>query len=380
MELCQRAILIVVLTALAGALIGAVLGPCVPIAEAAGAQGERSGKQIYLANCAQCHGVDGRGAQRPEVGFDLPLPDLTSCRQFAREPDHDWAAVIHDGGPARAFDRVMPAFGDAMTREQIDAVIAYVRTFCPNPSWPRGELNAPRALLTEKAFPEDEVVLTSAWTAAEGSSAVANKLILEKRIGAGSQFEAVLPFSFQQAGTGTWAGGIGDLVLGAKHVVAHSRRTGSIFSVAGEVLLPTGSRASGFGKGVTILEPFASFGQLFAADGFVQAQVGAEIPVDDTRANKEAFWRLAIGRSFTDGEFGRTWAPMCELVAAREVGGTEGALWDVVPQLHVTLSTRQHIMANVGVRLPLNSRTGRRPQLVMYVLWDWFDGPLFGGW
>jgi hypothetical protein len=37
-------------------------------------------------------------------------------------------------------------------------------------------------------------------------------------------------------------------------------------------------------------------------------------------------------------------------------------------------------MANVGVRLPLNDRSGRHPQVVMYVLWDWFDGPLFGGW
>jgi hypothetical protein len=36
-----------------------------------------------------------------------------------------------------------------------------VRTFCASDAWPRGELNLPRALVTEKAFPEDEAVLTT---------------------------------------------------------------------------------------------------------------------------------------------------------------------------------------------------------------------------
>jgi hypothetical protein len=190
----------------------------------------------------------------------------------------------------------------------------------------------------------------------------------------------VVPFSVEQASSGTWFGGIGDIVVGAKHTLAHSRRTGSIFSVAGEVVMPTGSVESGFGKGVTIFEPFASFGQMLPGDTAVQAQVGGEFPVDNAKANNELFWRFAVGKGFTHGEFGRAFVPMVEFVAVRELGTDEGAAWDVVPQMHVTLSTRQHIMANVGVRLPLNDRSGRHPQLVMYVLWDWFDGPLFGGW
>jgi mono/diheme cytochrome c family protein len=330
----------------------------------------QTGEQLYTAYCAQCHGVKGRGAPPSAVALDLPLPDLSDCHTYTREPDADWVAVIHDGGPARAFDRKMPAFGGVLARREIDAIVTYVRTFCENTSWPRGELNPPRALFTEKAFPEDELVLTTSITGAGGAGKVASKVVFEKRIGSRLQFEAVVPFSHQQAGSGTWFGGIGDLVIGAKHTVAHSRRTGTILSVAGEVIMPTGSVERGFGKGVTIIEPFGSFGQMLPGDAAIQAQVGAELPTDTAKAGKELFWRLAVGKGFTQGMFGRSWVPMVELIAVKELGAGDAAQWDVVPQLHFTLSARQHIMANVGMRFPLNERAGRHRQLAMYLLWD----------
>ena len=53
---------------------------------------------------------------------------------------------------------------------------------------------------------------------------------------------------------------------------------------------------------------------------------------------------------------------------------------DLVPQLQVTLSRRQHLLLGVGVRVPL-THTSRRPtRVVAYLLWDWFDGGLFEGW
>ena len=76
-----------------------------------------------------------------------------------RERTWDWRAIIHEGGPRRGFSEIMPAFGDALTLEQIDKAMAYLREQCPDPTWPLGELNLPRPLFTEKAFPEDEWVL-----------------------------------------------------------------------------------------------------------------------------------------------------------------------------------------------------------------------------
>ena len=48
--------------------------------------------------------------------------------------------------------------------------------------------------------------------------------------------------------------------------------------------------------------------------------------------------------------------------------------------MQVTLSKRQHIMINAGVRFPLNERNSRRTQVITYFLWDWFDGGLLDGW
>jgi hypothetical protein len=315
------------------------------------------------------------------VAFNDPLPDLRDC-QFTREPDSDWLAVIHGGGPARAFARMMPAFAEALSIEQMEDVLGYVRGFCADRAWPRGELNLPRPLVTEKAFPEDEAVLsTSASTA--GSGVVSNKLVYERRIGARNQFEIVVPFSFVESdvtGGTTWGGGIGDLTLGVKRALAHSLRRGAILSGAAEIVLPIGDDGLGLSKGTPVFEPFLAYGQLLPADAFVQAQTGVELPFDSEKATAEAFWRVVVGRSFSQGRWGRTWSPMVEAVAARELEAEQRTQWDVVPQLQVTLSTRQHIMASIGIRLPVNQREDRHPHVMFYVLWDWFDGPLLGGW
>ena len=336
--------------------------------------------QLYERACANCHGPDGRGASRALATFSDPLPDFQDCAFATREPDSDWLAVIHDGGPARAFGRMMPAFSGALTLEEMTMTLEHVRSFCRDRAWPRGELNLPRPLVTEKAFPEDEAVITTA-VHTSGSGAVNNKLVYERRVGPRSQVEVVVPFSFlQYDGNDDWSGGIGDLTLGVKRAFAHSRERGSIVSAAAEIILPIGDDALGLSKGTAVFEPFVSVGQILPGDAFLQAQAGVELPFDRNKATPEAFWRVAGGISLTAGKFGRAWSPMLELVAARELETGQPTHLDLVPQMQVTLSTRQHIMASVGVRVAVNHREGRPAQVLCYVLWDWFDGPLFGGW
>ena len=76
----------------------------------------RTGAQVYAAACATCHGSDGRGASGSTLGFDIPLPDFTDCVFASREPRGDWFSIAHDGGPTRAFNPMMPAFGEALWR------------------------------------------------------------------------------------------------------------------------------------------------------------------------------------------------------------------------------------------------------------------------
>jgi hypothetical protein len=337
-----------------------------------------TGKELFEAACASCHGSRGAGAERSIVGFDVPLPDFADCSFASREPDGDWGGVVHSGGPLRGFDEMMPAFSDAVSMEEIGKILDYVRSFCVDDNWPRGELNLPRPMITEKAYPEDEIVWTTG-VATEGG-AVSNELVYEKRFGARNQFELVLPLDFHELEAGEWTGGIGDIAIGAKRALYHSLASGSIFSVNGEIILPTGNEEKGLGKGVTIIEPFVSFGQILPADSFLHAQAGIEIPTDSERAEQEAFWRFVLGKSFTQGRYGRTWSPMVEILAVRELAEGEGTKWDLLPQVQITLNTRQHVMANIGFLIPLNDTEGRDTTFLVYLLWDWFDGGFFEGW
>jgi hypothetical protein len=169
------------------------------------------------------------------------------------------------------------------------------------------------------------------------------------------------------------------VAVALKRVVFHSMNTGTILSVGGEVTLPTGKESEGLGGGVMKFEPFLSAGQVLRGNAFVQTQVGAEIPRVRELAEREAFWRGVVGTTFTQG-FGRSWTPMLEFAAVRELERGKSVAWDILPQMQVSLSKRQHILASGGVRIPLTERGERHMQVLTYLLWDWFDGGLRDGW
>jgi hypothetical protein len=274
----------------------------------------------------------------------------------------------------------MPAFGEALIVDEIQSILSYIRGFCREPAWPRGELNLPRPLNTEKAFPEDEVVVTTVIDT-EGPGAVTNNFLYERRFGAQNQVEVNVPISAVGLENAGWRGGVGDIAIDYKRTLFHSINSGSIFSVGGESALPTGDKDNGLGKGYTTVEAFAAYGQMLPANAFFHFQGGIEAPLDSERAAKETFWRSAVGRTFAQGDgFGRSWSPMLEVLGVHEHEQGGATEWDLVPQVHVSLSKRQHILFNVGVRIPANHRESRSAQVMFYLLWDWFDGGLRDGW
>lgn len=322
--------------------------------------------------------MDGRGRPRSEVGFATELPDFTSCTFASREPDGDWHAIIDQGGPVRAFDRMMPAFGEALDDEQIEAILSHVRTFCTNDNWPRGEFNLPRPLFTEKAFPEDEAVATMDINA-DGNGAVVTELLYEKRFGPRSMVEVAVPVGWrEQPMTDDWEFGVGSIALGFKHTLYHNLASGDIWSAGAELKLPAVDHEAGFGKDTTIFEPFLTYGKLLPNDTFFQAHAFAEFP-DDNDFDNEVGLRLALGRTFTEG-WGRAWSPMLEVLSIRDMVSGADTKIDLVPQVQVSMNTRQHVLFNIGVKVPANHRQDRDTQIVFYVLWDWFDGGLFEGW
>ena len=337
----------------------------------------RTGADIYRAACATCHGADGKGAPASVVGFTTPLPDFTDCAFASAEPDPDWHAVVSEGGPIRALNRRMPAFGDALTPRDIEMAVAHVRTFCQSPAWPRGDLNLPRAFFTEKAFPENEALWTTAWSTGNGASFV-NELIYERRLAARNQIEAKVPIGGTRQGSAGWDGGVGDIALAFKRTLHASVQSGSIASAGIEVIFPTGDESSGLGSGDTVFEPFVMWGQMLPRNAFLQMQAGAELPTG-SGSSSEVYARAGLGATLAQNRsFGRAWSPQLELLWARPEGGSSE--WDIVPQMQVTLSKLQHVSVAVGVRIPLSDRDERSTQMLVYLLWDWFDGGLFEFW
>ncbi len=343
------------------------------------------GEGLFLSACANCHGADGTGSPAFLIALPVEPPDFTESSFASREPKGDWAGVVTMGGPLRGFDQIMPSFAEALSRDEIDLILDYMETLYEDKSWPRGEFNIPLALGTEKAFPEDEIVLkTTVGTGDIGS--IENKIVYENRIGSQTQIEVVLPVGLQEttdlAGpTGQWEAGLGDIAIGLKRALFHDLGLGSIVSVTFEAKLPTGDESDGFGKGFTVFEPFVTYGQLLPLDAFFQMQAGVELPTRTADAENEGLLRMVLGKTFTaGGEWGRAFSPMVEFLGKKELEGGQPSVWDIMPEMQVTLNQRQHIMANVGVRIPLTETTGRDPQLLFYILWDWFDGGFFEGW
>ena len=71
---------------------------------------------------------------------------------------------------------------------------------------------------------------------------------------------------------------------------------------------------------------------------------------------------------------------MFEVVGDHDIVKGAPYNWDIAPEMQVTLSKRQHLRANIGVRMPANHTAGRAVQVVFYLLWDWQDGRLNEGW
>jgi len=337
--------------------------------------------------CASCHGMDGTGNSQSMVAFEVPLPDFSDCNFTSREPAADWVGISAKGGPIRGFDRLMPAFGEALSDKQLEAVVTHVKGFCDEERWPDGEMNLPKPLVTAKAYPEDEYLIRLGTTVGEPVN-VSGKILAEKRIGARHQVEVAVPFGVKEIAETDekgvtdyrWGEGIGDVALGYKVAFFHSRRTKSIASFATEVLLPTGDEEDQLGTGIVRIEPFLAASQIIGENGFTHLQLGAVLSTDTSESEHELFWRGAVGRMFTQGEFGRTWSPMIEVLGARTLEDGADTEWDILPQMQVTLNQRQHIMFCAGTRVPLTDYDKDSIEVIAYLLWDWFDGGFTEGW
>jgi cytochrome c oxidase cbb3-type subunit III len=99
-------------------------------AKAAAEDSVSRGARTFAAKCERCHGKEGKGDG----------PDLAKL-QSAVSPD-DWTdkdnnrqlsdsfivAMITKGGKANGKSRIMPAFGDKLNMQQVQDLLAFIRS------------------------------------------------------------------------------------------------------------------------------------------------------------------------------------------------------------------------------------------------------------
>ena len=89
-----------------------------------------SGKKLYQAYCAQCHGMEGDG-YGINVEFMEVLPrDHTDTEEMSARTDKDLFKVIKFGGKAIDKSVLMPNWDGNLTDDEIHSLVAHLRVLC----------------------------------------------------------------------------------------------------------------------------------------------------------------------------------------------------------------------------------------------------------
>ena len=329
------------------------------------------GRDVYAMACVQCHGRDGAG--NPEWESAVRPVSFADCATTA-EPAEQWETIVKKGGPVRGLSSVMPAFGEAFTNEEIRDVVAYLRTFCPRAdAYPPGDLNFRRLLVTGKAFPEEELVLSVAHRPHRATRETELMATYEKRVGPRFQYEITVPFRAQASGD--VGQGVADVEVEAKQVLLFDLRRTEILSGGLGLALPTGSESKGLGTGTVVFSPFLAYGKGLGRT-LLQAKVEARLPADSQRADREIEYALGVSRAL--GQRTIAWTPAIELSGAWNTK-TRQHDYAAVIEVSKPLNKLGHVIASVGVALPIRPREDRW-RIQAYLLWDFGDGPFWLGW
>jgi cytochrome c5 len=79
-----------------------------------------SGREVYSQHCSKCHGADGQGDT--ELGRKYEVPNIANAKWQKRHSDQKITKAIIKG------EGDMPAFGEKLSKEQITALVGYIRS------------------------------------------------------------------------------------------------------------------------------------------------------------------------------------------------------------------------------------------------------------
>jgi mono/diheme cytochrome c family protein len=111
------------------------------VAATSSAVAQADGRQLYMDNCARCHGAQLEGqsdwmVRKPDG--KLPAPPHDASGHTWHHSDAQLLTIVRDGLEAIApgYETDMPAFGETLTEAQIHDILEYIKS-----SWPERERN-----------------------------------------------------------------------------------------------------------------------------------------------------------------------------------------------------------------------------------------------
>jgi cytochrome c oxidase cbb3-type subunit III len=107
------------------AALGMVVLSTAFVAYAADAE---QGKKLYGQFCVTCHGQSGKGDGPGAAALNPKPRDHTDKEYMSKLSDDDLLKVIKNGGASIGKSPLMPPWGASLKDDQIQDIIAYVRT------------------------------------------------------------------------------------------------------------------------------------------------------------------------------------------------------------------------------------------------------------
>ena len=100
------------------------------------AQDAAAGQEIYEQYCALCHGPQGKGDGSLSANLDPKPRNHTDGAYMNALSDAHLLNIVGGGGGAAGLSPIMPAWKDILSAQQIQDVVAFVRTLAMPPYTP----------------------------------------------------------------------------------------------------------------------------------------------------------------------------------------------------------------------------------------------------
>ena len=90
---------------------------------------QRQGRFLYSKYCSICHGTEGKGDGFNAFNLDPKPKDLTEKQYIQALTDEKLFGIVSQGGRSVNKSSSMPAWRGRLSKQEIDYLVAYVRTF-----------------------------------------------------------------------------------------------------------------------------------------------------------------------------------------------------------------------------------------------------------